>query len=107
MEQGAVFPFDLGKAFPNLLAYLTLKDKVALCATCRLLHELLLKGHFWESLEITDYEMEREWSQFVQWCNKFIRIIQPPNLSITLLRQEHNDDPFLKELLIQSQPWVR
>lgn len=47
IEKDDEFPFDLGRAFPNVTAYLTKTDKLALASTCRLLHSIIYQADTW------------------------------------------------------------
>ena len=81
--------FDLGRAFPNLMRYLSLPDKVLLSSTCKLLRELLMRGQVWQDLQISDYLVTSNWPGFLKWLLKYLKAIQPLSLHLALRHQQH------------------
>lgn len=47
IEKDDEFPFDLGRAFSNLTAYLTKTDKLSLASTCHLLQNIIYRADTW------------------------------------------------------------
>ena len=82
------FPFDLGSAFANLCIYLTTADKLSLASTCTLLRQVILRGPIWQIFEINDYSFSK-WKMFLCWAEKYLPIIEPLELAVTILQEEH------------------
>lgn len=92
------FPFDLGSAFANLCTYLTTSDKLSLASTCTLLRQVIMRGTIWQSFEINDYSFPK-WGSFLCWVEKYLPIIQPLELAVTILQEDHEEDVEDKQLL--------
>jgi hypothetical protein len=106
LAQEQSFPFDLGSAFAVLCNYLTTTDKVALSSTCSLLRQVLMRGPIWRIFEITDQNIP-QWGSFLCWVEKYLPVIQPTELAVTVLEEEHEEDKQLLRALLQPKEYVK
>ena len=86
IENQGKFKFDLGTAFSGLTSFLTVKDKLALAGTCHLLSDLVYQSHNWHTFFINDFEV-KNWDSYRNWIAKYIDIINPAHISLTILNE--------------------
>lgn len=105
-DSNLFFCFDLGSAFVNLSTYLTSVDKLALASTCKLMRQVIMRGNIWQSFKVDDTTIRTNWDSYLCWIEKYLPIIEPLELIIVLLEEEHEMDKRLLRALLQPKPSV-